>query len=616
MKNFYKIFLVLALTVFGGLVAGSAYSQSTQPTEVKTIADSFGIKTLGLFKNGCPKIPIVIFDPSNPEELEKFSNLNQIAPSHSLVFCTDLYIKLAAIPFILKYTVILSTIVSAVLVLAILLFSFKVFMGEANIRSITLTFFFKVVLVLTVVGSNPFNAISSANKLIGYKDLLVDAPRKFGTKIIDAVYNFDTLENINGIPNPTPVMVAKQSFNLVQATLESTAPGIFKTHSVSLGSIPLPSPLPSINLGSVSVDLNLPDFYESGLMFQLFDKHIFSVLDLETIVKTTGEKSSKVGVATILTGLLLTSDVTAMLGIVILIYIFVLVVALAQAILMFITAHLILTILFAMAPITVPCLLIPRTENITKRWFMAIISYTLQPLVFMMFFAFVVILLDKFTSPLQSLANDHVIERVYKNAWGKIMQDCKATDPKDCTNSKKTMANNQLNELFNFFGVKVDEVNEYSAKPLDGLASNKEKDITKNGTNGLFRINPDAEEMIPMPAVYIKLNPDNMTQAQKDAKKANGEAILTRKDIQELSAYLMGICVLLIILVSFLQFVPSIVEALIGRQAPGAMGIVQTVTSPLQQLTNMADKQSGNLRHKIAEDNKKLQQEQSSSRPK
>jgi hypothetical protein len=639
MKKFFNIFLLVLILVLVGFVAHNALAQApADKTKISTMTDTW--ISGNVFKS-CPKIPIFVWNYFDNSEKARFGQgtidprkFDQTSLSHSLVFCADLYIRLASIPFILKYTVLMSQVVSAALVLAIMVFSFKVFMGQANIKSLTFAFFFKIVIVLTVIGSNPFNAVSGANRLISIKETLVHAPREFGGAIVKALYTNENLRNSNTpLPNNTPIQAAEQSYGAIKSVIEAI-PGlsdVLKPQNIALPSIPMPSPLPAITLGNLTIDLSLPTFYESGLMFQLFDKHISVVLDLkniEDLFGSTGQKTTKIGIASIIVGLLFASDITAMVSIVVLIYMVVLISALAQAVLMFITAHLVLTILIAMAPIVMPCLLFTKTEHITKKWFMAIISYSLQPLIFVAFFAFTVVMLDKFATPFSSAVNGNIIAKVYQNSWSKMLNKCTPVaaspactmpNPSDCPPpvaavdcsqpGNRTIVNLDMANVLNFF-MDRRELDDFKsqiikAEKAEEIEQTERERVQVSGVE--MQAPPSSSDDKVKTSGVIRLD-DGLTKEQIAQKLLSGEGVLTSQDFKVYTAYLMAIIILLVILVSFLKFIPDIVEALIGREAPGAIGIAGGVTQPLEQLTNMVDKQSANARGKIKQENQKENQ--------
>lgn len=604
-----RLFKILSIVIAGLFLASpNVAAQTTAPTPTASIVQTMAdVPLSNLIMKQCPAIPIFIFNYANPNDRKKFlddnNKPNQDAFSHSIVFCADTFIKITSIPFIMKFSALVSGVAASILVLAIVVFSFKVFMGQANIRSLSFVFIMKVIIVFTVIGGNPVEAAMSGFRLLKIKDTLVSAPRHFGGIIIDSIYK-----------DNAPIDSATKAFGTAVDLIMNVPPftSIFGTRSLKI---------PPFNIGGMVIDIpdvpitiDAPDFVSSGAPFQLLDKNIYSVLDLKKIKNTFDDtKTMQIGAAQVLVGLLFSGEFGAMLSVVIIIYAMVMVVATAQAILFFVTAHLILTVLMALAPVVMPCMLFERTSHITKKWFMALISYTLQPLVFMAFFAFTILILDKVSDPIRTGNDVNGIDKFYSNAWKKLTDQCtQAAGGAPCKPGKTLKLS--IETFTSMFGLSAinDPLNQVKTKPAQKAEDNAE---TKkmNGTDGLTSEKTVSKQTAVFKQITINYKD---TPEEIKAQKDNKQGVITPNDLKEATAYIIAIILLMVILISFMQMIPSIVEEMIGKVAPGAFAMVEELTKPLQQISGLAESAGAANSEKMNAERRQNQQQEEARRTK
>jgi hypothetical protein len=590
-----KYIKILSIALMGLFLAAPQVSASVvEEHEIKTMMN---VPLVGSILKNCPVIPVFVFDyvgtsEAGKREKEKFILLDQPAPSHSVVFCTDMFIKLSSIPFIMKFSAMVSGVASSMLVLAILVFSFKVFMGQANIRSISFMFFIKVVIVFTVIGSNPLEAALSGLRLITIKDTLVNAPRHFGALIFDTLY----------VEKASPTSAVKLSSQAIDTITNAPVlrdvfgPKTIPGSTLNLGVV-------NVNIPSVTLTLSAPTFVHMGGPFQLFDRHIYSVLDMKKIKNAyDSAQSTDLGIATILASMLFAGEFAAMLSIVILVYIMIMVVTLAQAILFFVTANLVLTILMAIAPITLPCMLFPKTAHITRRWFMAIISYTLQPLVFMAFFAVTILLIDKVSDPIRNLGGNP-LDAFYAQAWKKISNDCKEGEKCDKSLVKVNLG---VNDFSSLFGVDANKESSGETTPTAGLNNSfnaEENRIVQGIKTSITKA--QAKNAVTLDVLKID---HKLTPSEKAAKEAKGEGVIEPEDITQATAYIIAVTLLMVVLLAFMKMIPAIVDEMVGKAAPSAYAIVAKVTEPLDKITGITEGVSSSYNSSAAAHRRQLEQ--------
>lgn len=452
----------------------------------------------------------------------------------NLVRCMERIINYGGNKLIRNFVSKLSTLVHYAILMALVIWGFRMMFGIGKSRGIVSIMLLKLVFVLYI--TNP----STVPQLQKWRSGLLDFPKKFSALIINATKNAGNA-------------------------------GAF---TISIG------------------DMEYDDVFDS---YDEYILHLFGVVDKGMSKEEKEEAYAKMqeenvyfGIAALIGGLFFLGDIGASLTMVGILFVFTVIVAIAQAILIFTTVTIAMNILMALAPLACPCILFDPVKKITLSWAFALVAYTIQPLFLVMGTGLTLGLLDNVVSG-SLLGGEAPLNNIYRDVRIKVDQGTGAgldeTTIASCGKMKK--AAKAITRAITHQGgrggmramamSKLTEMDQYSSGIGDPAAFS---DLTNNINTGLV-------QTCNMVAKTISID------AFASEEETEGE--VTKEDLQDLQGIQLAVSVMMVMLISFLQQIPKMAHEITKS---GSLAPITEVAGGLGDRTRrftVGDSNSGGL---------------------